>query len=280
MDAEARVLADSISPRGKRLTTLEVKFPRFVLAEFNTHRMLSRNSASSRAIPVAKQVNKLTADNMFVGEHWGSNKPGMQAGAELEGEVLEEVKAIWRETGRYVIEQAKRLEKLGLHKQKTNRIMEAFMWHTVIVTATEWDNFYALRDHPAAQPEIRDAAIVMREAMKASTPIELGYGEWHTPLILPEEDFPLPERIWISGGRCARVSYETHDGRRDPVEDVGLHDRLSNDGHMSPFEHQARPLEENEQQEGNFIGWYQHRSDFWYQANYADKLAKDAQETE
>jgi len=274
VDGEARVLADSISPLGKRLTTLEVKFPRFVLAEFNTHRMFSRNSASSRAIPVTKQVNKLTADNLFVGEHWGSNKPGMQAGAELTGADRELAIEIWRDAGRHAIEAATRLAELGVHKQRTNRILEPFMIHTVIVSATEWDNFYALRDHPAAQPEIRDAAVAMREAMEASTPAYLDYGEWHTPLILPDEDFPLEERIRISGGRCARTSYETHNGVRDPNEDVLLHDRLSNDGHMSPFEHQARPLEEGEEQQGNFIGYYQHRSDFWYQANYGAKLAK------
>lgn len=267
MDGSAQILADSISPLGKRLTTMEVTFPRYMLPEFNTHRVFSRNSASSRAIPVSKQLAKV-ANDPFVGEHWGSNQPGMQAGAELTGEAREKAIAVWRKAGRLMVEAAAELNEIGVHKQRANRLLEPFMWHTVIVTATEWDNFFALRAHPDAQPEIRDAAISMMNAMEASSPIELGFSDWHTPLILPEEDFLIRDRIKISVGRCARVSYLTHDGVRDPAKDIELYDRLVAGWHMSPLEHVARPMRPRDEQRGNFIGWHQHRADVMFQDNY------------
>lgn len=267
MDGSAKVLADSISPRGKRLTTLEVTFPRYVLAEFNTHRTFSRNSASSRAIPVKKQLERILEDP-FVGDHWGSNQPGMQAGTELEGEAREQAIKVWREAGKAAVQAAEKLAELGVHKQRTNRLLEPFMWHTVIVSATEWNNFFALRAHKDAQPEIRDAAVAMRDAMDASEPVELNYGEWHTPLILPDENFSLEDKLKISVGRCARVSYLTHDGVRDPTKDIELYDRLVEGGHMSPLEHVARPREEDELQVGNFIDWHQHRADVPFEWDY------------
>lgn len=267
MDGEAKVLADSISPRGKRLTTLEVTFPRYVLAEFNTHRMLSRNSASSRAIPVSKQLERIMNDP-FIGRHWGSNQPGMQASAELEGEARDEAIKIWVDASKYMANAAQKLIALNLHKQKANRLLEPFMRQTVIVSATEWDNFYALRLHKDAQPEIRDAALVMREAMDASEPVALEYGQWHTPLIQPDEQFHWRIRTKISAGRCARVSYLTHDGVRDPEKDIELYQRLAESGHMSPMEHVARPLENGEPQQGNMLGWHQLRADILYEDNY------------
>lgn len=269
MDGEARVLADSISPRGKRLTTMEVKFPRFVLAEFNTHRVFSRNSASSRAIPTAKMSDRVRNDP-FIGTHWNKLNPkgGMQAGGELEGQAREEAIKIWREASRYMADAADKLLALGMAKEKVNRLIENFTVHTVIVSSTEWDNFYALRTHKDAQPEIRDAAIAMRDAMDGSKPNELQYGDWHTPLILPDENFPLGDREMISAGRCARVSYLTHDGVRDPLKDIELFDRLSASGHMSPMEHVARPLNRGELQRGNFVGWQQLRADILHEENY------------
>lgn len=267
MDGSAKILADSLSPIGKRLTTMEVTFPRYMLPEFNTHRVFSRNSASSRAIPVAKQLEKI-AEEPFVGEHWGSNQPGMQAGAELTGEARERAIAIWRKAGRLMVQAASELNEIGVHKQRTNRLLEPFMWHTVIVTATEWDNFFALRAHPDAQPEIRDAAVAMRDAIESSSPVELDFNEWHTPLILPEENYSLDDRIKISVGRCARVSYLTHEGKRDPSKDIELYERLVSGGHMSPLEHVARPMNTHDIQQGNFIGWRQHRADVMYEENY------------
>ena len=141
---------------------------------------------------------------------------------------------------------ARRLLELGVHKQITNRLLEPFMWHTVICTATEWENFFNLRCHPMAQPEIRRIAEMMRQAYNESFPTPTVYGQWHLPLIdwddhvdqnIAEDDLP-----WVSAGRCARVSYLTHDGKRDPQADIDLAKRLQVSGHMSPFEHVAMPF--------------------------------------
>jgi thymidylate synthase ThyX len=168
------------------------------------------------------------------------------------------------------VSHAKELAEIGVHKQIVNRLLEPFMWHTVIVTATEWENFFHLRCHREAHPEIRRAAELMREVMHASKPRLVRYNDWHLPLIQHEEIQGSYARMYehwcrVSVGRCARVSYLTHDGRRDPEEDVRLCNRLLASGHMSPFEHVARPFEKADAPHfhicfaGNFRGWVQYR---------------------
>jgi thymidylate synthase ThyX len=296
MAFDAKVLADSRSPTGYRLTTLEATFPRFVLAEFNTHRVLSRNSASSRAIPIAKQLRRVLEDP-YVPIEFGSNQPGMQAGPALVGGKREAAEHEWllarddavrrvlglitdpsvvaadddlleilRRTEELIRERAQPPEWLNVHKQVANRLLEPFMWHTVIVTATEWQNFWNLRCHPDAQPEIRLVAEEMRAAVDASEPAELDCDEWHLPLVRPEdreETASVEDLIKVSVGRCARVSYLTHGGERDLEADIDLHQRLLDSGHMSPLEHPARPLTATELNEsewsGNFRGWRPYR---------------------
>lgn len=306
MPFAAEVLADSRSPAGHRLTTLEVTFPRFVLAEFNTHRVFSRNSASSRAIPIAKQLRRVLEDPCVPVE-FGANQPGMQAGEALSGEAERQARAEWLrarddavrrvlglvvgpgsvaagedpmrrvdEVDAICRERAQPPDWLNVHKQVANRLLEPFMWHTVIVTASEWDNFFHLRCHPDAQPEIRLTAERMRAAMEGSQPAELEPGEWHLPLVRPEDrgEASVEELIKVSAGRCARVSYLTHAGKRDLAADVELHDRLRDSGHMSPLEHPARPLTETELAAGewcgNFRGWFPYRKQI---AGEADPLA-------
>ncbi len=262
MAYSARILADSLAPSGRRLTTFEVTFPRIVLAEFNTHRMLSRNSASSRAIPVEKRIAAVEADP-FVPESFGRNQRGMQAASNLEGLAAEQAEQVWRESCRRAIHHARAFAEIGVHKQLANRLIEPFCWHTVIVSATEWQNFFNLRCHPAAQPEIRRIAEMMRDLYESGDPIELDIGEWHLPLVFVSEQKELDPKLLplVSAGRCARVSYLTHDGRRDPAEDVKLANRLQADGHMSPFEHPAQAIERPDRH-GNFVGWFQLRKTF------------------
>ena len=240
----AKIITDSVSEVGDRLTTMEVTFPRMVLGEFNTHRAFSRNSASSRAIPVEKQLQRILNDP-FIPVWWGRNQSGMQADHELVGHDLEQAKAQWLAARDSAVDHVRRLLELGLHKQITNRLLEPFMWHTVIVTATEWSNFFALRANPMAQPEIRVIAEMMRDLYDESEPALVKGGEWHLPLIQPEERdgvFEFSEEARkISAARCARVSYLTHDGKRDLEADLRLYDRLAGAGHMSPFEHVATP---------------------------------------
>lgn len=304
MAFSATVLADSVSPADHRLTTLEVTFPRFVLAEFNTHRVFSRNSASSRAIPIVKQLRRVL-EEPFVPLEFGSNQPGMQAGPALSGDAEAAAEREWlrarddavrrvlgliSEPGQ-VAEGADpfaaldRIEPtieareqprawLNVHKQVANRLLEPFMWHTVIVTATEWDNFFNLRCHPDAQPEIRRAAELMRAAREESEPARLEWEEWHLPLVRAEdrdEVAGIEDLIKVSAGRCARVSYLTHAGRRDLAADIELCERLLASGHMSPLEHPAQPLSETDLQRsewsGNFRGWRQFRKTIRDEAN-------------
>ena len=237
---------------------MEVVFPRFVLAEFNTHRVFSRNSASSRAIPTAKLIERVIEDPVVPVE-WGRNKRGMSASEVLDEAEECEALRLWLSARDAAVERAHGLAELKVHKQVLNRILEPFLWHTVIVTATEWGNFFALRCAPNAQPEIRRAATLMHEALDASTPRRVERGEWHLPLIQDDERTLGIERLQaISVARCARVSYLTHDGRRDPERDLELYARLSVDRHLSPFEHVATPADDDAFH-ANFRGWIQMR---------------------
>jgi hypothetical protein len=245
---DAKVLTDSIAS-GVRLTTLQVTFPRIVLAEFNTHRVFSRSSASSRAIPVEKRIAEVR-QNAFIPEAFGANKKGMQAGDALGDESQEAARMAWLDAAYQATQQAAKLAQIGVHKQWANRMLEPFLWHTVIVTATEWANFFALRCSPEAQPEIRTAAELMRAALAASTPVERKPGEWHLPFVFDEDyeafsdldpaALPFVDLPKVSTARCARVTHLTHDGKRDLNADCSLHDRLLMNGHMSPFEHAAK----------------------------------------
>jgi thymidylate synthase ThyX len=84
----AKIIADSISESeyGDRITTFELEYPRFIHGELMTHRLFSRNAASSRAIPINKMMDQvLTAPAMPV--EWGLNKSGMQAEEMLKGQL-------------------------------------------------------------------------------------------------------------------------------------------------------------------------------------------------
>lgn len=276
MTYAAEILADSLSPAGHRLTTFQITFPRFVLAEFNTHRVLSRNSASSRAIPVEKRIKAIEADP-FVPEAFAANKSGMQAGEVLDEDAQDRARAAWLSAAGEAVANARNLAAVGVHKQWANRLLEPFAWHTVIVTGTEWKNYFALRVSEHAQPEIRIVSEMMQGVFMDSTPARLDRGEWHLPLVGEKygDDDPhavrasygLEEYVRLSVARCARVSYLTHDGVRDIEADLKLYERLTTNGHMSPTEHAARPMTPVELALsrggfcGNFRGWVQHRKE-------------------
>ncbi len=183
---ECRIEKDSITQYGERLTTFVCTFPRIVLAELNTHKMISKSSASSRAIPVKTQIDRLTSDP-FYPVHWGKNQKGMQADQELGEEEIANAKRIWYRAGRVAVDFAQELMEAGVHKQITNRLLEPFMWHTAIITATEWSNFFHLRDHKDAQPEIRQIAGMMNELYRAGRP-KLIMSGWHAPFVEEEGD--------------------------------------------------------------------------------------------
>jgi hypothetical protein len=267
MTIEAKIIADSfyyVGDKKHRITTFQLRYPRFFHAEFMTHRVFSRNASSSRAIPVMKMLKDIWTDPAMP-IHWGQNQAGMQAKTELEGFKRRLAETLWRGAGKAACIFAYGMNKLGLHKQVANRITEPWQHISVIITATELDNFYALRDHPDAQPEIRDLAQKMKAAQDASTPRELKSGEWHLPYCSDAEIATLPLEVLkkISAARCARVSYLTHDGLMPNVEkDIALHDRLvaSEPIHASPVEHQATPSGDDLFHK-NFKGFIQYREE-------------------
>jgi len=259
----AVVVADSVTPGGARVTTVQVTMHRFVLSELNTHRVFSRNSASSRAVPVARQIERVVNDPALPIE-FGSKRAGMQAGPPLDQEAHQDALATWLSARDAAVEAARRLADLGVHKQVTNRLLEPFMWHTVIVTATDWNGFWSQRCSPLAQPEIRLAAEAMRAAVQGSTPLEVDFGEWHLPYVsdLDRTEVPTIELLQrISAARCGRVSYLNHERTRDLDDDLRLFDRFvtARPAHASPLEHVATPAAGGGAVVGNLRGWLQLR---------------------
>jgi thymidylate synthase ThyX len=272
MQTSAKVVLDSISPAGARITTLQLVYPRLIHAEAKTHRVihigddayelleetgfmdcvdLSRNASSSRAIPVSKIIEQVR-NNPAMPIHWSKNQPGMQA----QEEVTDKAKAeqLWRGAALEAARFAEDMANIGLHKQVANRVLEPFQWMHVVVTATEWDNFFKLRLHSAADPNIYELARVMKEAMDASVPVER---ELHIPYV---DDMVvgldmIDDICLVSAARCARVSYLNHDGSKPDIEkDLVLARMLRDSGHASPFEHIARPGNKA-QPYANFVGW-------------------------
>ena len=200
----AKVVAHSKSSiTGKEIITFELIYPRFIHSELMTHRLFSRNAASSRAIPVSKMI-EMVRNNPASPIHWGKNQPGMQAKEECleqvfiqtfydnaiwEGKTEEEAlaeahvsaKHAWGFFAGEIADMAESFSIAGYHKQIVNRILEPFQWMKTVVTSTEWDNWYWLRNHPDAQPEIKRLAEVMLEAKEASEPRLLQPGDWHVP---------------------------------------------------------------------------------------------------
>lgn len=258
MSVKVEVVLDSINTSGVRLTTFRLTYPRIIHAELMTHRLFSRNTSSSRAIPVVRQILN-TVRHMAAPVEWGSNKPGMQAGEELTGWRRWAAEALWYGCGYMVAGFSFALAKVGAHKQIANRPLEPWTHVTVILTATDFANWFALRKHSDADPTIRLLAHEMYWAMRDSKPQPLLSGEWHIPFV--NEDLPLDQMLKLSAARCAVQSFN----RERPVtlEDA---DRIwarltSTPVHASPFEHQAYadPLNQESHLHGNLRGFVQHR---------------------
>ena len=242
----AEIVADSVSPQGVRLTTMQLIYPRFIHAEYMTHRVFSRNASSSRAIPVKRLIGAAVMAPAFF-EKVTLNQPGMQGDVEVSPEVAEQFYAEWCELADIAAGYARRWsdpEGMNIHKQHVNRVMEPWHHIKVVHTATDMDNFFELRDHPDAQPEIAVLAKKMKRALSESIPCQLEPGQWHLPYVTEKE--AKSEYIFtllkVSAARCARVSYMKHDGSNSTVEeDCALHDALvgSKPMHLSPTEHQS-----------------------------------------
>jgi thymidylate synthase ThyX len=225
--------------------------------------VFSRNAASTRAIPVSKTIQKVQ-HSPFVPVYWGKAQSGMVADEELSPAEIEVAQAIWLEARDNAIKSAQALVDAKVHKQIAGRLLEPFQFVTVIVSSTEWQNFFDLRCHHNAQPEIRKIAEMMQSLYLNHTPTQLAAGSWHIPMAEDKNDllangYELKDVIRIACARIARVSYETHDGKRDPSADLQLCNKLESDRHHSPLEHVAM-CQADSGNYRNFRGFRQYRT--------------------
>lgn len=289
----SEIIADSINPVGNRLTTFILRFPRIVLAEMNTHRALSKNSASSRAIPFEKMLEMATNDP-FIPIKFQKDHKGMQGTEYYEGAEHDQCVRDWLEARDYAIKAALNF-RFPITKQLRNRLLEPFMWHTIILSGTEFENFFALRAHKDAEIHICDLAYKMLDKYNKSIPKKLQPGEWHIPfgdkidedriiddgLLYPKDAHNYTEedissiKIKIAVARCARISYNNYNGQDDYKADVKLCDRLFGNipRHLSPTEHVAQALD-NSESFGNFRGFKQYRY-FFDDQNLKDERVKN-----
>lgn len=279
MTISAKIIADSISERGIRITSVQLRYPKFIHGELMTHRVFSRNAASSRAIPVERMIRDVVEDPAMP-VYWGKNQKGMQADEEMSLQQIKLLQRKWLAGRDDAVALAQTLMQDGLHKQIANRVLEPWFHINTLVTATEWDNFFEQRLHKDAQPEMRTLAEAIRDAIEQSAPHELLPGEWHLPYVTEDErasaaknDQSQQGLLPLSVARCARVSYLTQDGLEPrPEQDLALYERLvgASPLHASPAEHQATPdrcldvmgkMEwQNKDQWRNFKGWRQYRA--------------------
>ena len=256
---EVHILADSISPEGKRLTTFQLKFWRAILPEITRHRVFSFCVRSSRANPTINLINQVK-NTPYGPSHWGMNQKGMVADNELTGKALELAQYTWKVAAKTMADCAESLKDAEVHKQVVNRLLEPFTYSDMVLAGTDFDNFFDLREAPDAQPEIRELALAMHKELDASTPVELKEGEWHLPYISAEDKkkADIDTLCKVSCARCARVSYKAFDGSSSIDKDLALFNRLKDSKHWSPMEFVATPSGSN-YKESNYKGWNQYR---------------------
>lgn len=276
----AKIIQDSIFTN--RITTFELEYPRFIHSELMTHRQFSRNAASSRAIPIEK-MHQHIRDNPAMPIHWGKNQPGMQADEEIYD--IKSARNNWLVASDMAIHSARMLMMDGLHKQIANRVTEPFQTMKTVVTATEYENFFELRCHRDAQPEIRELALQMQDALANHNPLQLRVGDWHVPYVdrdnsnfevrysVNGQPVTLKEAKEISASCCAQVSYRNNDTSTEKGSSIYKRLIESKPAHLSPVEHQATPIPDNDimylgithtdrhgqRWSGNFKGWIQLR---------------------
>lgn len=251
----AKIIKDSISKNGQRIATFELEYPRIVHSEFMTHRIFSRNAASSRAIPISKMIEQVIQEPAQPVE-WGLNQSGMQAKKLHKYPTTCEL--AWKNAAKSAAEHAEVLKDLGLHKQVVNRVLEPYQTMKTILTATSYDNYYWLRCHSDADPTIKVLADEMYKAFEESKPELLMAGEWHLPYVdcvmcevamgwsysSNGVKLTLEEAKKVSASCCAQVSYRLLDTSLDKA--LKIYDMLvtMSPVHSSPFEHLATPMEE------------------------------------
>lgn len=234
----AEIIKHSAHPKSRKpLVTMLLRYPRSIHTHILTHRVFSRNAASFRA----RGLPKTLKDANYRPELWASTKKGMVGGAELDKETASQAALIWEKARQAAITAALELEEMGVHHSIFNDLLFPFSYIEVLITACDWDNFFKLRNHKEAKPEIQFLAARMQKSLEASTPDMLKLDEWHMPFVTDAEMALTPvEKTALSVARCAHISYNTPNNMAFTVETATkLHDKLAINGHWSPFEHQA-----------------------------------------
>ncbi len=206
-----------------------------------THAMLNKNAASSRAIPIEKMISDVR-HNPVVPARWGRNQKGMQSDNWLNTEESERATNRWLYILEGVIKGVEGLdEEDHVHKQWANRPLEAWMHMTTLITGTEWPNFFNLRAHPDAHPDLQQLAYRALHCYDKHVPNPLGWGEWHVPFgdRMPD-GLSAEDQIKVATARAARLSYMTFENEINVAKDLELHDRLLASKHLSPFGHPAK----------------------------------------
>jgi thymidylate synthase ThyX len=306
---EVEIVADSISEVGQRITTFVLTYPRFIHGELMTHRVFSRNAMSSRAVPVNKMIEHVES-NTAMPIHWGKNKPGMQASEECNEAVTIDLNFLldglsykipreeaWNEGMKLAVAVADGFYQSGYHKQIVNRLIEPYQLMRTVVTATTFENWFWLRDHADAMPEIKWLAGLMNDEYKTSNPKTLHDTEWHMPFYnnggvwsghfetdngieVDRHGVSLENALKVSASCCAQASFRKADESIEKA--IMIYEKLvgMEPAHFSPFEHQAKPVDypycnditelkgidgathidvDGNVWSGNFKGWIQHR---------------------
>lgn len=266
---QVKVIADSISKEGKRITTFELIYPRFIHAEMLRHRVFSRTVESSRAKPIKKNLDEVRI-NPVLPRHLTLNEPGMVGTKEItDFNKKEDIYDSLAMLAHMTVTAIEFLEQeYHLHKQVLNRYLEPFLNTKEVVTSTEWDNFFTLRLAPDAEPHIQELAALMKKGLEQSIPKLVKTNGVHLPYVIEEEKskYPINTLMKISSARCARCSYKLYDGTTNVEKDLALYEKLRKGKHLSPMEHVAiadyKDYEgnwANPEYHGNFVGWCQHR---------------------
>lgn len=289
MTVAAKIIADSINERGTRVTTFELEYPRIIHSELMTHRVFSRNAASSRAIPVKTMIDLIEA-NPAMPSHWGKNQSGMQAKEELDELSKESVKQLWLHACKDAVSHARVMADIGAHKQVINRITEPYQHMKVVLTATDYANWFYLRDHKDADPTIAELAAKMLYEHTTSIPDLLSTGDWHMPYVRVDYEhsdlgddrcyydeqnnqISVEQALMISVSSCAQVSFRKSDGSLEKAEVIYKRLIESKPTHASPTEHQCQAFDNNQlfpkgithvdrngtQWSGNIRDWIQYR---------------------
>lgn len=252
MKTSVKTILMSSSPAGTRMATFECVFPRMMLAEMNTHGSLSKNSASSRAIPPEKMIEQALYDPYI--PKFRERTTGMGAGPLLSQDEQDWETMRWLSGRDRAVEIARGFIEANVSKSQVNRCLEPYIYHTAIISGTHWGNFLGLRCPPGdvdpdfpALTDFQELAILIRDQLHYGEVQKLEAGQWHLPYVTAEDRLSHNnDEVFLaslSAGRNARVSYAKHADDESWTATLARAESMSVQGHFSPLEHPAMALD-------------------------------------